>query len=77
MWPRRSNRPATSPGARQTISTSTRSMPNLIGAMCKINVTEAMVDCVSKCMQIVGVNSLSTEYKFRKISARGGRAADL
>jgi alkylation response protein AidB-like acyl-CoA dehydrogenase len=38
----------------------------LIGAMCKINVTEAMVDCVYKCMQIVGVNSLSTEHKFGK-----------
>jgi alkylation response protein AidB-like acyl-CoA dehydrogenase len=38
----------------------------LIGAMCKINVTEAMIECVYKCMQIVGVNSLSTEYKFGK-----------
>ncbi|WKA27455.1 acyl-CoA dehydrogenase family protein [Bradyrhizobium roseum] len=38
----------------------------LIGAMCKINVTEAMVDCVYKCMQVVGVNSLSTEFKFGK-----------
>jgi alkylation response protein AidB-like acyl-CoA dehydrogenase len=37
-----------------------------IGAMCKINVTETMIDCVYKCMQIVGVNSLSTEYKFGK-----------
>ena len=34
--------------------------------MCKINVTEAMVDCVYKCMQVVGVNSLSTEFKFGK-----------
>jgi len=34
--------------------------------MCKINVTETMIDCVYKCMQVVGVNSLSTEYKFGK-----------
>ncbi|MCA1457788.1 acyl-CoA/acyl-ACP dehydrogenase [Bradyrhizobium sp. BRP22] len=38
----------------------------LIGAMCKINVTETMFECVYKCMQVVGVNSLSTEYKFGK-----------
>lgn len=38
----------------------------LVGAMCKINTTEAMFDVVYKCMQIVGVNSLSTEYKFGK-----------
>ncbi|MBR8030249.1 acyl-CoA dehydrogenase family protein [Burkholderia cenocepacia] len=38
----------------------------LIGAMCKINVTETMFDCVYKCMQIVGVNSLSKEYNFNK-----------
>jgi nitroalkane oxidase len=38
----------------------------LVGAMCKVNVTETMFDCVYKCMQIVGVNSLSTEYKFGK-----------
>jgi alkylation response protein AidB-like acyl-CoA dehydrogenase len=38
----------------------------LVGAMCKINVTEAMVDCVYKCMQIVGVSSLGTEYRFGK-----------
>ncbi|MDP9901757.1 acyl-CoA dehydrogenase family protein [Variovorax ginsengisoli] len=38
----------------------------LVGAMCKINVTETMFDCVYKCMQIVGVNSLSKEYTFNK-----------
>ncbi|WP_213769286.1 acyl-CoA dehydrogenase family protein [Caballeronia sp. dw_19] len=38
----------------------------LVGAMCKINVTETMFDCVYKCMQIVGVNSLSKEYGFNK-----------
>ncbi|MFT0877506.1 acyl-CoA dehydrogenase family protein [Rhodopseudomonas sp. G2_2311] len=38
----------------------------LLGAMCKINVTEAMFECVFKCMQVVGVNSLSTEHKFGK-----------
>lgn len=36
----------------------------LVGAMCKINTTEAMFDVIYKCMQVVGVNSLSTEYPF-------------
>ena len=34
----------------------------LVGAMCKINVTEAMIDCVYKCMQVVGVNSESMMF---------------
>ncbi|GLK81754.1 hypothetical protein GCM10008174_34950 [Methylopila turkensis] len=35
--------------------------------MCKINTTEAMFEVVYKCMQIVGVNSLSKEYPFARI----------
>ena len=38
----------------------------LVGAMCKINTTEAMFDVIFKCMQIVGVNSLSMEGKWTK-----------
>ena len=38
-----------------------------LGAMCKINVTETMFECVYKCMQIVGVNSLSKEHNFNKL----------
>jgi alkylation response protein AidB-like acyl-CoA dehydrogenase len=38
----------------------------LVGAMCKINTTEAMFDVVFKCMQIVGVNSMDAQYKFGK-----------
>lgn len=39
----------------------------LVGAMNKIQVTEMMFDCVYKCMQIVGVNSLETQSGFGKI----------
>jgi alkylation response protein AidB-like acyl-CoA dehydrogenase len=39
----------------------------LVGAMCKIQVTEMMVDAVYKCMQIVGVNSLESKYLFGKL----------
>jgi alkylation response protein AidB-like acyl-CoA dehydrogenase len=38
----------------------------LVGAMCKINTTEAMFDVVFKCMQIVGVNSLDAQFKWGK-----------
>ena len=37
------------------------------GAMNKIQVTELMFDCVYKCMQIVGVNSLEVKNGFGKI----------
>ncbi|WP_433503605.1 acyl-CoA dehydrogenase family protein [Pseudonocardia halophobica] len=39
----------------------------LVGAMNKIQVTEMMFDCVYKCMQIVGVNSLERKAGFGKI----------
>lgn len=39
----------------------------LVGAMNKIQVTELMFDCVYKCMQIVGVNSLETKNGFGKL----------
>ncbi|WP_238588980.1 acyl-CoA dehydrogenase family protein [Pseudonocardia sp. HH130629-09] len=39
----------------------------LVGAMNKIQVTEMMIDCVYKCMQIVGVNSLETANGFGKL----------
>jgi nitroalkane oxidase len=39
----------------------------LVGAMNKVQVTELMFDCVYKCMQIVGVNSLELQYGFGKI----------
>jgi alkylation response protein AidB-like acyl-CoA dehydrogenase len=39
----------------------------LVGAMNKIQVTEMMFDCVYKCMQIVGVNSLEKANGFGKI----------
>lgn len=39
----------------------------LVGAMNKIQVTEMMFDCVFKCMQIVGVNSLETKNGFGKL----------
>jgi alkylation response protein AidB-like acyl-CoA dehydrogenase len=39
----------------------------LVGAMNKVQVTELMFDCVFKCMQIVGVNSLETKNGFGKI----------
>jgi alkylation response protein AidB-like acyl-CoA dehydrogenase len=39
----------------------------LVGAMNKIQVTEMMFDCVYKCMQIVGVNSLEAAHGFGKL----------
>ncbi|MEN3266716.1 MAG: hypothetical protein V7646_3610 [Pseudonocardia sp.] len=39
----------------------------LVGAMNKIQVTELMFDCVYKCMQIVGVNSLEATHGFGKL----------
>jgi alkylation response protein AidB-like acyl-CoA dehydrogenase len=39
----------------------------LVGAMNKIQVTEMMFDCVYKCMQIVGVNSLEAAQGFGKL----------
>jgi alkylation response protein AidB-like acyl-CoA dehydrogenase len=39
----------------------------LVGAMNKIQVTELMFDCVYKCMQIVGVNSLELQNGYAKI----------
>ena len=38
----------------------------LIGAMCKIQCTEMLFDCVYKCMQVVGVNSLDRQHMFEK-----------
>ncbi len=39
----------------------------LVGAMNKIQVTEMMFDCVFKCMQIVGVNSLEKKHGWGKL----------
>jgi len=39
----------------------------LVGAMNKIQVTEMMFDCVYKCMQIVGVNSLQKDKGWGKL----------
>ncbi len=39
----------------------------LIGAMCKIQCTEMMLDAVYKCMQVVGVNSLDKQHQFEKL----------
>ena len=36
----------------------------MIGAMCKIHCTEMLFDCVYKCMQVVGVNSMDTQHQF-------------
>ena len=38
----------------------------LIGAMCKVQCTEMMLDCVYKCMQVVGVNSLDRQHMSEK-----------
>jgi acyl-CoA dehydrogenase len=38
----------------------------LIGAMNKVLCTEMMFDCVYKCMQVVGVNSLDRKYPFHR-----------
>jgi nitroalkane oxidase len=37
-----------------------------IGAMCKVHCTEMMLDCVYKCMQAVGVNSLDLKHPFHR-----------
>ena len=38
----------------------------MIGAMNKIFCTEMMIDCVYKCMQVVGVNSVDKKYLFER-----------
>jgi nitroalkane oxidase len=38
----------------------------MIGAMCKVHCTEMMFDCVYKCMQVVGVNSLDLKHPFHR-----------
>ena len=38
----------------------------MIGAMCKIHCTEMMFDCVYKCMQVVGVNSVDKKHMFER-----------
>jgi alkylation response protein AidB-like acyl-CoA dehydrogenase len=34
------------------------------GAMCKVHCTEMLFDCVYKCMQVVGVNSVDKKHQF-------------
>jgi acyl-CoA dehydrogenase len=36
----------------------------MLGAMCKIHCTEMLFDCVYKCMQVVGVNSVDRQHSF-------------
>jgi nitroalkane oxidase len=36
----------------------------MLGAMCKIHCTEMLFDCVYKCMQVVGVNSVDRKHSF-------------
>ena len=36
----------------------------MLGAMCKIHCTEMLFDCVYKCMQVVGVNSVDRKHQF-------------
>lgn len=38
----------------------------LVGPMCKIFAAETMIDCVYKCMMVVGINSIDTQYDFEK-----------
>ena len=38
----------------------------VFGAMCKINVTDSMFDCVFKCMQIVGAHSADNQESFNR-----------
>lgn len=38
----------------------------ILGAMCKLNVTEIMFDCVFKCMQIVGAHNAERQYSFTR-----------
>ena len=49
----------------------------MLGAMCKIHCTEMLFDCVYKCMQVVGVNSVDRKHSVRPVPARGGRSAAL
>ena len=42
----------------------------LIGAMCKVQCTEMMLDCVYKCMQVVGVNSPRPPAHVREVPLR-------
>lgn len=39
---------------------------DIFGAMCKINVTETMFDCVFKCMLIVGAHHADNRYSFNR-----------
>ena len=36
----------------------------MLGAMCKIHCTEMLFDCVYKCMQVVGVNSVDRKHSY-------------
>ena len=36
----------------------------MLGAMCKIHCTEMLFDCVYKCMQVVGVNSVDRKHQY-------------
>ena len=38
----------------------------MLGAMCKIHCTEMLFDCVYKCMQVVGVNSMDLKHPFHR-----------
>ena len=38
----------------------------LVGAMNKVLCTEMLFDCVYKCMQVVGVNSMDTRHPFHR-----------
>jgi acyl-CoA dehydrogenase len=38
----------------------------MLGAMVKIHCTEMLFDCVYKCMQVVGVNSMDTRHPFHR-----------
>ena len=49
----------------------------LIGAMNKILCTEMLLDCVYKCMQVVGVNSVDKQAPVRALPARGVDPAAL
>jgi alkylation response protein AidB-like acyl-CoA dehydrogenase len=39
---------------------------DIFGAMCKINVTETMFDCVFKCMRMVGAHDFEREFSFNR-----------
>lgn len=38
----------------------------MLGAMCKVHCTEMLFDCVYKCMQVVGVNSVDKKHHFER-----------